>query len=1208
MRNKKGFTLLELLIASTIIAVISFALVSYMTTVLKAEHKIKKTIDTYNLAQSILTELQAWDYSSTGNDAHNLLALKAYLDANNNDYAKYLKEKSLTDIYKVYEVNQTGGNIYILSVPGGKVRIKVDLNFMQEDINDLDGDGITSELVESNTDQHIMRISVMVAEYEDGYSDDQLSWATALGYKGEKSELPAIDVTVDDLSDNDVDLTNPTAVALSIDYRKNADILNGLNNLDNFSPYDKDGADNDKDGKTDYQNGDILEADSDHIDNNGNGIIDEAFEQDDFKTKYRLQVYSPEPFTLSADGCGVWYKDPKMTDYAPLTGFSPNSEKTVYTLGEFYINQDFPEGIWYIKVIGRTNPDLQSGFYMKRVITFNVDITAPVISEISPSPGSFIASSSVTLAVTATDNFSLDRFYVFEKKMLGTYSTDSTGAQVEDYSWELIKHKSIDPNTAKTFSSMNVGMQIDNVSEGEHYYRVVVKDRAGNVGYAETYVYVAKQPDLNPPKVYPLTPGAGTKAVPFVTNVNNAPITAKIVDSNIVAGVERESGVYIGNGWPKVVYKIYKDGDTLEDFSGGIDFNNPDSQGLTVATSYVSYVKHNINNVVMKLTLPSELSDDDTVFVAVLAKDKAGNIMEEPRMWYFTYSSSTTGTGGPIISGITVQQSSILPHKDVPQGIVPDIAPPYVYNPNWSSSNNDLENRDFYIGWDAYAANGIKKVELHYTDVGNPTSTHVKEITFDPNDYSTTYGFVLDDLDISSPGNFYFYIKAVEYDSTDSNGEGKATFYYLNSAGMPEITDVQPSTDPVANWIPVNVENLKVIVFDMDLKTTDSGDDDAVRNFYKKEYGPIYWRDQDCTVIKDVSPASLTPSILAGYLDKDGNGKFDDYNVAIFFTGSDDNPVALPDDTLKMVYQYMASKYDEFRALDNTDFYSDPNKPKSSYYDMNNIMKFAFIGKRIFSNYNSGLAQKFKNRFIGIVGNSGYDEITSLPYAVSNLNSFWYSDAEYYEVSLFDPVLGELFGKVKKDSSGDALSRDDIANYISKLKIADDGNGLYDGIDDNKTVVPNRFSPYAEFIGDIPSNPAVHSLAIYGGGNDRYAYATKISLNFGSDPDDKNYIAATWMYPGVNKNGKYDFSPDLFYKDDNGYYIKTDVYGRLLYKDDIGSTITREEYDDAWKVPIFSPVWGNDEKIYFLGFGIESISNKADRYATYKAILQFLNY
>jgi hypothetical protein len=41
---------------------------------------------------------------------------------------------------------------------------------------------------------------------------------------------------------------------------------------------------------------------------------------------------------------------------------------------------------------------------------------------------------------------------------------------------------------------MNVGMQIDDVSEGEHYYRVVVKDKAGNVGYAETYVYVSKQP------------------------------------------------------------------------------------------------------------------------------------------------------------------------------------------------------------------------------------------------------------------------------------------------------------------------------------------------------------------------------------------------------------------------------------------------------------------------------------------------------------------------------------------------------------------------------------------------------------------------------------------------------------------------------------------------------------------------------------------
>jgi hypothetical protein len=54
-------------------------------------------------------------------------------------------------------------------------------------------------------------------------------------------------------------------------------------------------------------------------------------------------------------------------------------------------------------------------------------------------------------AVTATDNFSLDRFYVFEKKRLGTYSTDSMGHRVEDYSWELVKHKSIDQMSRKVF-------------------------------------------------------------------------------------------------------------------------------------------------------------------------------------------------------------------------------------------------------------------------------------------------------------------------------------------------------------------------------------------------------------------------------------------------------------------------------------------------------------------------------------------------------------------------------------------------------------------------------------------------------------------------------------------------------------------------------------------------------------------------------------
>src|SRR6056297_933020 len=1215
---KKGFTYIEMMVAMGIVTAVAIAIFSYLMVTARTEQKLKKRIDVFNVAQTILSELKGWNYKGEG--TNNLLYLKDYLEDNNNEYLKYLNDVSSSNIYEIGEINDVGENIYTLELSTGTVRVKVKLDFMEEDIDDIDGDGITQELVPSTKDHNIIRISVKAAEYIEGVADDKLNWATTIGHKGIQSQLPGIDLVINDTSDDGLDLSAAGAAMLAIDYRKNADILNGLNNLDNFSPFDKDGVDNDGDGKIDYTDGDVLEADSDNIDNDGDGVTDEAFEQEDMSTDYNMEIYSSEPFLINpsteaniqSGDVGVFLKAPGDTAFTDITGnFSEKTgtditPNTIYVYNNYTINSDSEEGQYEIKVMGRTNPDRESGFYMERSYSYIVDVTSPEIAELSPDPGTFVPNQTVTIAVTVTDNFALDRIYVFEKKELE-----------EGYTWNLVKHESINLEIADVFTNMNVGVTLEDVPEGEHHYRVVVKDKAGNVDYDETSVYVTDEPDLEPPVVIPETPnvsGIGTNDSPYLSDDILTTITAKIVDSKIEAGVETQSGVYIGRGWPEVYYKIYdySEGDVAPDIDTITDITTLD--GIQVATSRSSYIKHNVNNVTISFEILEELAQDDKILLGVKAKDKAGNIMSKARMWYVEYQPDI-GNNSPSVSHLHVRQKSNHPNLE----------PPFIYTPDWKDSDlyptvTDQENKNFYIGWSSYDQDGIKKWEVHYTEVVPPNWTNlsmgdIRSVNSPKNkDFDLAlindgqgYGVTLSDLNLdleknfddTSPylkkeGVFYFYISVTEYDPTDTTDyTGDTSYYYLSDEdgdGTPDTPAVQTSSpgdlqsDIASKWIPVKVENLRLLLMNLD-----DIDGSITSQFYTSDSGPFYWRYDSTNNIEDcvhIDAATITKDYLVSKIDKDSNGSFDDYDMVLFFSGSD-TPDVFTDDAIKLLHRYFAAPYDTFRSMDSDDFYPDDTgdgigNKEPVYYDESESPRFVFIGKRMFHNFALGseMQKYFINRWFGLdhLLLDDYSELSNTPYIISNLREMWKNstsnDSAYNHVKdLEDPVLGEFIGEIKKDSNGDELDRTVLDNYIKKLEIANDGVGFYDGYDNQST--PDRWNLLGESLtynfSDYPRNPAIHVDGFYNGPNDWYLYATKPSGIFGADTDNINYGAAFWMYPGIFDNdvSKWEFGINEYYNEEEQilrYYINRNTH----------------------------------TKLYHLGFNVEAVSTERDRYATLK--------
>jgi type II secretory pathway pseudopilin PulG len=1160
--NKKGFTFIELILGLSIMAVVFISVMGYIMVVGKTERKVKLTIDRFNVAQSILTELKNWDYRGT--NKKNLTALKKYLEDTSPEYLEYMMGESLYNI-----VSGGAGTYYLKTDEGTLLRVIVNLDYMQEDTTDIDGDGIKDELVRSNSDQNIMRITVSVAEHFKNITEDQYVWATAVGYKGVKSNKPVVDTYFNDISDDDVVITSEAAVLLAMDYRKNADIINGLNNLDNVSPYDEDGLDNDEDGKADYSGGDALEADSDGLDNNSNGIVDEAFEQNDYVTHYEGTVFSADPFKL----LHVYITDPTGTTVDRVGSYTANDEYTVYTWavtdsgggaysGGWSINSDTPNGKYKVEITARTNPDLDTGVSLDpRSYEFIVDTQPPAVTEISPAPGTFVASTDVTLAVTAKDNppagitvptSGLDRVYVMEKK-----EYEVSGEM--KYSWELVKHQLIDKETSDVFSTMNVGVNLEDVTEGYHYYRVVVKDRSGNVSYKETEVYVTDEPDIKPPRIYPLIPYD-----PLDTAVTGSPtpqIAARIVDSTIISGIETESGVDVDpiNGLPRVVYKILEPGDPET-----VDWDT--LAGFTDITAQVAYIKHNVNNVTLQFTTGATLEEGDTVLVGIYAQDKAQNY--STRVWKFTYSTGAV-SNNPFIEDVTVQQ--LANH--------PNLSPPYLYNPDWVSGALSQVNRNFFIGWHSSDSDGIAITRLHYTAVGDTLVTYEKSSSILELPIADSFGYELTDLNISQPGTFYYYIEVID-------GSGNTSYYYrTDAASAPEAHQTAP-TDITSQWVPVKVEQVRVLVFDMD--TDETGTMDNVSPYYTLHDGPLYWNDEDCTIIETAQNTDV--STLIGYMDPDGNGLFDDYDLVIFFTGTMASPPGFSDGFIQLLHSWMTAPYADFRTFyaslqeginGDLDFfhYTGDKTVTLNQYSSVKPPRVAFIGKRFFHNfdatsvYTTDLRQLFIRRWLGFAaaGKQDYTNFTSYPYVVSNLlnTTLWSSGTT---LMFNDVVFGSALGVMKQDADGNDLSRATGANYLRHYLLNPLEGEYYDGYADQTDPVPQRWNLAGEVLSSeeklagkmLLANPGIHTSDY--NGLEGYLMASKQCLVFGYDPDNAAYTAGVWVYKGVGAGSDWDFS---------------------IHDGDPNAV---------------------DTKLLFLGFGIEAISTENWRYEAMKSLVRFLYY
>jgi len=1033
MRHKKGFTLTELLVASTIIGMVLVSLIGYMIGAGKATKKIKQGIDRFNLAQSVLVELQSWDYKGSG--AKTLTYLKEYLADNNNDFLKYLKK--LADAGdptgKLYNIKTLGGNLYVLDdVTNSTFKIEVILEYAQEDVADLDDDDITSELVYSSTDQGIMRIVVKVAQWYENVDNSNAIWAIAMGYKGTTMTLPSISIIVNDPSDDSLDMTDSDTMLLGVDFRATADMDSGLSALKNMHVFDTDDTDQNGDGKNNYKTGGFWEADSDNKDNDNDGVVDNACEQESVDTSnkadtngilrnfYDLKIFSSEAFTLSAVTI-----DPAIngeTNLLPWFVEKTGSGKKVYITsankmlqvyknlknGTMTVNTDYT-----ITVAAKTISSNPSGGYgLSCSTTFVIDTISPVVRDISPAPGTFVRNSTVRLGVNAADSSDhtsgLERIYVLERKNL-------TNGK---YTWELKNHELIDPQTSTFYDgALNAIINIKSVTEGWHYYRVVVRDRAGNAGYAETSVYVTHETEADNPGTktgtgttvtgvpagvslpgtessesygFPmikmllpynmaeeikyiqnnsfLSSSYGTMSNPIETYNISSPISILLTDSDVQDGVESQSGIDVDkeNGWPKVFYKTYKSTDIID---ASIWTANSDT--LTDATAIAAYIKYNVNNVILQF-IPVYGDDFYSMWVGVKTKDLAGNI--SVREFYIRKATASVINSMTEISNLSVLQ--LANH--------PNLIPPYQYNPNWTSTQtNNQTNRNFFVGFAGADPDGIKTVKICYTPVFsldasyNASNNVTKTIVVDKTDYfADNFGIVLTELNLSAPGKFYYYIEVIDSKDVSTYYYNVLVTipYYRVSEGasletskvvtIPMVSSTAPGTtltDVKSKWVCVPVSQVRVLVLDMD--SAESGVTDNIQPFYTDPNSALYWisGSSDFTVAE--VPQNATLEILSKLVDKNLNGIFDDYDLVLMYTGETSGPVGLNEDVVMELHRLFMSPSgsDPYRLHDLGVFYPnyDPLNPSanisvSPYYTSTNPPRVAFIGKQFFASKNDG--------------------------------------------------------------------------------------------------------------------------------------------------------------------------------------------------------------------------------------------------------------
>lgn len=1296
MRKFRGFTLTELLIAAMIIGTVALSITSYLVFAKKKVQQVKYGIDRYNLSQSILTEIQSWDYKGTGSKT--LVYLKTYLEENNYDYLKYLKKLAEIgdETGKIFNIQAMGGGLYILDNVGNSFyKVRVILEFAQEDIIDSDGDGITTELVFSNSDNNIMRITVQTALYDEKTLKEKgeagLLWATAIGYKGISMQSPSIDFVINDLSDDDL-TPGPNAVLLGLDIRKTADMNNGLNHLKNMFEFDLDTIDQNGDGKKNYNDGGFWEADSDGVDNDGDGIIDNALEQayadgtpKKLRALYDIEVYSSEPFTLSAAGgtYGVFITDKvginppyvSTTDWHDITSWFEEvsgSDKKHYktkssmtlkvsnmgTVNQFKLDNPVEdlifEGTYTVCVIGRTNPTLASGYTMIKSYPVIVDTTPPVVSDISPSDGSFIPTTTVTLAARAYDpnNASkLNMAYVLERM-------PATG--LSGYTWVLRQIQTIENNVDAVSalpSSLNISVNIPNVSFGWHYYRIVVLDRAGNAGYQETSVYVSpttgdkggnktgdgktgtglvgglripgiESPEAaNFPIIQPLAPWSaeqeilatgndlistfGTVANMPIINSSTPKISILLIDSDVSDGIETQSGIVVDrqSGWPKVFYKVYEKDDV-------VDSSIWSAEGVSDATALSNHIQYNVNNVIVQF-VPESIPVNGKVLIGVKAIDKSGNL--SVREWVVKTDDSYTNPA-PEISNILLFQRANHPNW---------IAP-FPYNPDWLSTNNDVENKNFFIGFSTAGRVQLKTVTLHYTDVFDPasipSSVEYHRQTLDLTDkysYGDNFGFNLSDLNLSSPGVFMYFI-------TVEDVNGKIAYFYNKSITMPYYRDTLESpivtnkivtmpitqfTPPasssfsatslnhgaisaaIGKWVMVPVQKVRILTLNMDTSTNA----DAIEEVYKDPAGAFYWNSSSSDFKMIKVEQNISYESLKGLIDKNSNDIFDDYDIIVMFTGDTAAPPGFDEGVIVHLHRWLMSptENDVYRNLDNDVFYpwDGVGRGVSPHYSASVAPRVVFIGKRFFNvTRNSSspwtLWEAFAARWAGIDPSSrqAYDVAVN-PYVVSNLRfAYDVGTGNKIDDTLFGRFLGQVIPVWKTDGSLDVdatdAKRDELDKYQIKLAIAQKSPVVnYDGIDTNSIDGPYRWKLMGENFPKEKVQPATSSgltvpvdittdlpinPSVHNGTvaspYDYYKYAARWSLVFGDGLEDLGYTAGTWVYKGRVINGKWDYR--IF---DNE-------------RDTINS------------------------KVLYLGFGIESVATKDHRYVMMKRIIRFMYY
>ncbi len=1292
MRKFRGFTLTELLIASMIIGMVALSITSYLIFASKKVRQVKYGIDRYNLSQSILTEIQSWEYKGTGSKT--LVYLKTYLEDNNYDYLKYLKKlaDSGDETGKLFNIEALGGGLYILDNVGNSYyKVRVILEFAQEDIIDADGDGIKTELVFSNSDNNIMRITVQTALYDEKTllekGDAGLLWATAIGYKGISMQSPSIDFVINDPSDDDLS-PGPNAMLLGLDIRKTADMNNGLNTLHNMFVFDTDGSDQNGDGKNNYNDGGFWEADSDGVDNDGDGVVDNALEQGyvdsisgKLRVSYDIEVYSTEPFTLSASGgtFGVFISDKvginppyiDMTDWHDITGWfeevSGSDKKHYKTKSTMKLkvsnmgtvnNPNFVdpasdlviEGSYTVCVVGRTNPTLASGYTMIKSYPVIVDTTSPIVSDVSPSDGSFVPTSTVTLAARAYDpnNASkLNMAYVLEKIPNGSTS---------GYTWVLQQIQTIENNVDAVSalpSSLNISVNIPNVSFGWHFYRIVVTDKAGNAGYQETSVYVSPtqgdkggnktgdgitgkglpgglriagtedSESTNFPIIQPLAPwnaeqellntgsdlvttyGTSTN-IPLVNN-ESPRISVLLIDSDTSDGIESQTGILVdrASGWPKVFYKTYESDELTEPSIWT-------AEGVKDATALTNHIQYNVNNVIVQF-VPESVPTNGKIQIGVKAIDKSGNL--SVREWIVKLDDGYTNPA-PEISNILLFQRANHPNW----------VAPFPYNPDWLATEDDIDNKNFFIGFSAAGRNQLKTVTLHYTDVFDPASIpasityHRQTIDLtDKYSYGDNFGFNLSDLNLSVPGVFMYFI-SVE----DTNG--KIAYFYNKSITIPyyrESLDATIETNKVVTmpitqvtapasysttattlnhgetsaaigkWITVPVQKVRILTLNMDTSSTS----DAIEEIYKDPAGAFYWNSSSTDFKMIKVPQNATPETFEGLIDKNANGKFDDYDIVIMFTGDTVAPPGLDENAVLHLHRWLMSpaENDVNRGLDNDVFYpwDGIGRGVSPLYSTTVAPRIVFIGKRFFNVTRNGsspwtLWEAFAARWAGINPNNRENYDVSLDHhVVSNLKQAYdVGTGDKLNDTLFGHFLGQVIPVWNSDGTLDVddtdARRSDLEQYQVMLSIANKG-GNYDGIDTNSIDGPYRWSMMGEnfpkeqvqpsassgltipvdITTNIPNNPSVHNASV-ATPFDYYRYAARWSLVFGDEPDDLSYTAGTWVYKGRLINGKWNYSIN----DTNRDTINT--------------------------------------KTMFLGFGIESVATKDHRYVMMKRIIRFM--